>query len=219
MTLVEPFVDIPALSSFLESIDSYHVDLIFTPQVALKGGTLPLYHYTDLNGLIGIVEKHDLWLTHSRYSNDDEEMTHGFSIVMATIKRAVSSAAYDLQYLEILENLISVPEGVYICCFCEKDNLLSQWRGYGANGIGVNLQFAPDKFADIAGPDNPHGLLRFWKVFYRPGIQADIIESAVSHYSPARNPGRSVHRACPLGSGRGPILYSHFQECGLRGGE
>ena len=192
MPLAEPFVDIPALSMFLESIGSYHIDLVFTPQSMLKGGTLLLYHYTDLNGLIGIVEKHDLWMTHSRYSNDDEEMTHGLSVVKGALESAKAAGVHDPVYLQTLTALTSEPEGVYICCFCEKDNLLSQWRGYAANGTGVSMQFAPKAFADVAGPDNRHGLLRFWKVFYNPGTQRDIINTAIAHYAPAANPGQAL---------------------------
>jgi len=58
VALTEPFVDIPALSAFLESIGSHHADLIYVPQNMLRSGTLALYHYTDLSGLVGIVEKH-----------------------------------------------------------------------------------------------------------------------------------------------------------------
>src|SRR6266852_7236590 len=192
MALTEPFVDIPALSVFLESIGSHHVDLVYVPQNILKSGTLSLYHYTDLSGLIGIVEKHDLWVSHSRYSNEEEEMTHGLSVVRSALKRATESGKHDGVYLQTLTKLTEEPEGVYICCFCEKDNLLSQWRGYGANGTGVSLQFAPKDFADVAGPDNTQGLLRFWKVFYQPQTQNDIVDQAVAHYAPRINIGQSV---------------------------
>jgi hypothetical protein len=193
MTTAEPFVDIPALSSFLISIGSYHMDLILTPQNNLNQGSLQLYHYTDLAGLLGILQNHDLWLTHSQYSNDAEEMVHGTTVARNVIEIALTTKAYDAAYLHELSQLTSKPEGVYICCFCEKDNLLSQWRGYGANGAGVSLQFAPKQFADVSGPDNAHGLLRFWKVFYNVATQTDIIERALAHYAPGNlvNAGES----------------------------
>jgi len=190
----EPFVDIPALSFFLESIGSHHLDLILKPQSMLKQGALLLYHYTDLIGILGIVRKHDLWLTHSLYSNDAEEMVHGTKVAKKVIDQALLNPTHDPIYLQELARLTSKPEGVYICCFCEKDNLLSQWRGYGANGSGVSLQFAPNEFSVVSGPDNAHGLLRFWKVFYDPGTQEDIILQAIEHYSPNN----------PLNSGQSP---------------
>lgn len=191
MGLTEPFVDIPALSVFLESIGSHHIDLVYAPQSNLKRGALSLYHYTDLSGLVGIVERHDLWVSHSRYANDDEEVTHGLSIVCNALKRATESGQHDAVFLQTLTKLTEEPEGAYICCFCEKDNLLSQWRGYGANGSGVSLQFAAKEFADVAGPDNPHGLLRFWKVFYHPQTQNDIVDQTIAYYAPANNNGQA----------------------------
>jgi hypothetical protein len=46
MALTEPFVNIPALSNFLESIGSHHVDLIYAPQKYVekrRAVALPLY--------------------------------------------------------------------------------------------------------------------------------------------------------------------------------
>ena len=34
-------------------------------------GGSPAHHYTSLEGLTGIVEKDDLWLTNALYSNDE----------------------------------------------------------------------------------------------------------------------------------------------------
>src|SRR5687767_13984585 len=125
-------LDIDALRSFLRSIGSkVGPDLIQHPGKEL-------YHYTDLGGLIGILENGDLWLSHSRYCNDEEEMAHGQRVVSAAITDALARAGADAvqtQYLQELRSIIDQPanEGVYICCFCQRDNLLSQWRGYGAN--------------------------------------------------------------------------------------
>jgi hypothetical protein len=184
MNLSETTVDITSLSTFLEPIGSHHIDLIFSPQTKLKEGALLLYHYTKLSGLVGIVKHHDLWLTHSRYSNDAEEIIHGTAIARKVIDDYLATKRLHPLYLQELARLTSKEEGVYICCFCERDNLLSQWRGYAANGIGVSLQFAPSEFAAVSGPDNVHGLLRFWKIFYNPLTQADIICRAIEYYAP-----------------------------------
>jgi hypothetical protein len=172
-------IDIPALNKFLESVGSYTVDLIFSP-----GGLQALYHYTDLKGMQGIVDNHDLWLTNSRYSNDDEESTHGYEIVREIIKEELAKPNNPerTDYLNELSRIFTTPpaEGVYICCFCEKDNLLSQWRSYGANGTGVSISFNPTGFSYITGADSPpSGLVRLWKVFYDRNIQQSIVRSAI----------------------------------------
>lgn len=172
-------LDFAVLTSFLESVKSYPEDLIYGPT---KGQSL--YHYTDFSGLQGILQNDDLWLTHSRYLNDDEEITHGYRIVREVIESTRKAAPERAQFLDALYELVKEPteEGVYICSFCLDDNRLSQWRGYSANGMGVSLQFNPHGFDYVTGPDSPkYGLVRLWKVFYEQSKQTEIIEHAIGH--------------------------------------
>jgi hypothetical protein len=147
-----------------------------------------VYHYTDLGGLCGILSKNDLWLTHARYSNDEEEMIHGYRAAQGVLTELGPLAQNDpdrAAYLTRLGELLKRPtkEGVYICCFCLKDNLLSQWRAYGANGTGVSIQLNSGDFANVTGPDSPFqlqgGLMRLWKVNYDPARQHDIVRKAI----------------------------------------
>ena len=175
-------INVDALNDFLEYVGSYTRDLIYNP-----GDLTAIYHYTDLNGLRGIVDNHDLWLTHSRFSNDDEELTHGFQIVKKVIEEELAGDI-DRRRKEYLGNVIAIfelpkAEGVYICCFCEEDNLLSQWRSYGANGTGVSLSFDPARFDYITGPDSPpSGLVRLWQVFYDMDVQSNIVKNAINYH-------------------------------------
>jgi Protein of unknown function (DUF2971) len=175
-------IDTAALNEFLNFEDSYTVDLIYNP-----GDLTAIYHYTDLNGLKGIVDNHDLWLTHSRYSNDDEELTHGFQIVQRVIQEELAKETDPGREdcLKQISRMFETPkrEGIYICCFCAKGNLLSQWWSYGANGTGVSLSFDPARFDYITGPDSPpSGLIRLWKVFYQEMEQCKIVRDAISFY-------------------------------------
>jgi Protein of unknown function (DUF2971) len=176
-----PNVDIEALNAFLEHINSAVPDLIYGPQ-----DDQPLFHYTDLGGLQGIVENDDLWLTHSKYSNDNEEMSHGYGVAEEFIEEESRNKANEparIEYLnEISELLVQkpMPEGIYICCFCKRDDLLSQWRSYGANGTGVSIQFDPQGFAHVIRPDSrDRGLIWLWKVSYKRKKQRDILQKAM----------------------------------------
>jgi hypothetical protein len=176
---IQGLIEMASLRAFLESIGS-----AVGPELILSPGK-DLFHYTDLNGLLGIIQNGDLWLTHSRYSNDEEEMAHGQRVAQEAVVDALKQAAGDqprTEYVQQLKTLIDEPssEGVYICCFCQKDNLLSQWRGYGANGAGVSVQFDSTVFSDWTGADCQHGLMRFWKVFYKPETQRRIIDAAIN---------------------------------------
>jgi hypothetical protein len=173
-----PELDVEDLREFLNSIRSFA-----GPELILESRSVSrLYHYTDLAGLNGILSTNDLWLTHLQFSNDDEEMTHGQNIVAQILKtRKEQADPAQATYLEMIQKILEEPlaGGVYICCFCEKDNLLSQWRGYAANGTGVSIELAHQNFDFLTGPDCPHGLLRLWKVFYREDQQRNIISKAL----------------------------------------
>jgi hypothetical protein len=161
------------LKPFLMSVGSYQQDLIF-------GVKERLFHYTDLGGFQGIISGHDLWLTHLRYSNDEEEMLHGHRIVNEVLTDEINASATPDQrtFLEAVKQKLTQQVDVYICCFCLEDNLLSQWRAYGANGTGVSIGIDPTEFASLTGPDSPPGgLLRVWKVFYKEDLQKNIIKA------------------------------------------
>lgn len=68
--------DIEVLTQFLNSLESYSQDLV----QHLRSGQ-KLCHYTSIEGAIGILTGNDLWLTNSRYSNDDEELEYGHRLV------------------------------------------------------------------------------------------------------------------------------------------
>ncbi len=110
------YLDVPSLEQFLERVRSYTPDLIFT-----RGVVERIHHYTDLGGLAGIVGSQDLWLTHARFSNDDEEMTHGYGVVRSVIEQRLAGnpAPGEKALLEELQRLLADPEAeaVYICCF------------------------------------------------------------------------------------------------------
>jgi len=172
-------INIPILNRFLDRVGTRAPDLIDYP-----GDLKSIYHYTDLSGLLGIIENHDLWLTNSRYSNDDEELTHGYRVAVDLIDQqlGVQGTRSRKQFLRIVREMLSepTPEGVYICCFCQAGDLLSQWRGYAANGAGVCIGFDPQGFSYVTGSDSPpRGLIRLWTVFYKVEDQKEIVNEAL----------------------------------------
>jgi hypothetical protein len=183
-------------------------------QYLVQDFTGGLFHYTDLNALINIVTTHDLWLTNSRYSNDENELNHGYKIASEVIieKRNKSvKNTFKRKYLDHVEDFLKQPpQGVYICCFCGEDNLLSQWRSYGENGTGVSIGFNPGGFTRFTGPDlspEQFGLMRLWKVYYDDVTKKNIIQQALElmpdlHYNEsedfiARRAADAIHFFLP----------------------
>lgn len=99
-------IDMEALKSFLYSIGSY-VDaaLILSPDK-------DLFHYTTLDGFLSILKNGDLWLTDSRYCNDEEELVHGHRVAMKVVEEELGLAAADpirKAFLERVRELVIKP--------------------------------------------------------------------------------------------------------------
>ncbi len=76
-------------------------------------------HYTSLNSVFAILDGDSFWASNVRFSNDEME------------ERMLN-----------LDNLSDRDD--YIICFCTKNDMLSQWRGYCHNGgaaIKLNLDY------------------------------------------------------------------------------
>src|SRR3954471_7489320 len=108
-----PSAGIDRLASFLASIGSFSEDLILFFQV-----NETLFHYTTLEGLLGILESNDLRLTNTRFCNDDAEMTHGLDLTRKVI--ATERQKADPKRIEYLDDLGRYFDGavdpVYISC-------------------------------------------------------------------------------------------------------
>jgi hypothetical protein len=174
-------MDLPALTGFLNSLESYSHDLV----QELRGG-VKLCHYTTLDGALGIIQGGDLWLSHLRFSNDDEEFLYGLRLVCEELAAVAIAAAADTERVArihavqaLIEKQLEQP--IYICCFCEHDNLLSQWRGYADNGGGVSIEFDAEGFRQYSGEDSPFGLTRLWRVVYKDASQRNVVRKALDY--------------------------------------
>lgn len=143
-----------------------------------------LFHYTNANGLIGIIEKGDIWGTAYYCTNDESELTAGKGILEPLFRstthklietndpravtfnqRGVDIREYADQFEKTIAAMALSSLVAYITCFCKPTGqedflhgLLSQWRGYGIDG-GYALQFSRKKLlAAIASSNKTDGL-------------------------------------------------------------
>jgi len=119
-----------------------------------------LTHYTTQVGAKGIVESSTLWSTHARYLNDEKELRYvaeplgiawervraGKKHLRVNTRRALNELGMAL-VTGVGRQTPSRADNVYVTCFCEDPDLLSQWRGYGGSGgPAYALTFNPDDF-------------------------------------------------------------------------
>ncbi|MCV3771439.1 DUF2971 domain-containing protein [Enterobacter sp. RD4-1-1] len=111
---------------------------------------MSIFHYTDLNGLKGILDNNSLWATNIRFLNDENESVHGCLCFKNTIEHLNEDIVSEREKI-VLRGAIDLYMGedvyfskymknVYSISFCRSNDKLSQWRGYG-NMQGVCLEF------------------------------------------------------------------------------
>lgn len=104
---------------------------------------MKIYHYTDLNGLKGIIESGSLWATHFSFLNDSNELIHGMNCLENALQYLRDD--FNPKTLTFIEQALTHfrmhrAAHVYNLSFCLEPDLLSQWRGYGSSQ-GVCLEF------------------------------------------------------------------------------
>ena len=100
-----------------------------------------LYHYTTAEGLHGLVKSRTVWATDIRYLNDPFEFLYGVDVWDGFKKE--NPHTYDdlLDQVEAKWKVQSRLREIYVMCFCQVDDLLSQWRSYSESGGGYCIGF------------------------------------------------------------------------------
>jgi len=99
-----------------------------------KEPTLPLCHYTSGDGLLGIVRSGVLLGFNFSFMNDRSELMYGLDLlrdVLEARQKRSGGRLEDAYIALLLTSAVPTDIDVYLTCFCEKRDLLSQWRGYG----------------------------------------------------------------------------------------
>jgi len=142
----------------------------------------PLYHYTSLDGLMGIVESGYMWASNPLYLNDSTELLLAQSQMMESIKVKLNSssvAQVDKTILDQFHYWLSLGninmKSLFVSSFSEKGNVLSQWRGYTPKNKGISFCFSPFDIFTLASSQN----YRLLKCVYDETDQKKIVEDAI----------------------------------------
>ncbi len=151
----------PVLAAELESFAEWWSAKLKEGEVR-EAITQPLYHYTTLQGLRGIVESERLWFTDFRHLNDPMELTHGIGIALREIERhefGRHREVRSIQYVvrDTLEHRLTENFGFYLTSLTFAGDETGQWRDYASNGEGFCIGIDPALFrlteAIAANPD------------------------------------------------------------------
>lgn len=149
-----------------------------------------LYHYCDSTGLLGILKDQKLWATHTFYLNDTTEINYTHELIEDIYRELIDNAPYidgnneyndhQLSYRGLLHRLSyktmrpKPNNDIFVICFCEQKDLLSQWRGYGNKGSGYAVGFETDKLKIIDSD------FRLYKILYCEKKQKEILRAMIN---------------------------------------
>jgi hypothetical protein len=127
-----------------------------------------LFHFSDSQGLMGILTSHKVWASNADFLNDSSEPSYALEI----IKRAFEEVTSKLHSGSTIERALAgfwksamkeyetLGPHIYIFCLSEHDDLLSQWRSYGAYGAGYAMAFDGPELNDLLKASEGQYLLR-----------------------------------------------------------
>ncbi len=112
-----------------------------------------LYHYTTVDGLVGILGSKVLWATSIRHLNDSSEFRYTVALARyETLQMPWGASGSYAAFLEPFhDTLAGMEDGtVYVASFSAVPDLLSQWRAYGQPGLGVAIGFRTEDLEHLA---------------------------------------------------------------------
>ena len=103
-----------------------------------------LYHYTSMDGLLGIAASGTIWASDNRYLNDRTEATHFRDLLRVRIQERI--AALDVSQRTSFEEILAAMKTArrfeaFVTSFSEDGDSLSQWRAYCPAGVGFSIGF------------------------------------------------------------------------------
>ncbi|NQY26658.1 MAG: DUF2971 domain-containing protein [Piscirickettsiaceae bacterium] len=137
-----------------------------------------LYHYTNLQGLTGIISNQNIWASHCEYLNDASEFKHAFN----SIKNIAEGIYMEDEYLSVFAfHMRQAIDRIgnhdsYITSFSTNPDSLSQWRGYNSAGQGVCIGFNQEIIEEYC-KENQHSLI---KCLYLHNEQEKIIINIIN---------------------------------------
>ena len=103
-----------------------------------------IFHYTDFQGLIGILKNQSLFATNINFLNDTKEFNHGIELLESIFNSQITNEETEGIFNHLRSDVKTIYSlDRYVTCFSKNGDLLSQWRSYGNQGNGIAIGFEP----------------------------------------------------------------------------
>jgi len=160
---------------------------------------MELWHYTNAEGLIGILQTGQIWSTQVACVNDALEQRYFGNLVHEAVKarRAQNTDTTIAVMLRVADEALANRDfssaGHFVTCFSEVEDDLGQWRGYGGGECGYAIGFRSQGILDAANArqnslllpmnyaDKTHAFLvsdviRMAENYFRAGLSRGIFD-------------------------------------------
>lgn len=139
-----------------------------------------VYHYCSLEGFLSIIQNASLWMSDISKSNDCLESIYIRNKIKNRIKCELGGDSENFHAWERGYRISGEPGDStirYVACFSEKEDCLSQWRGYADDGKGISIGFCKKKLESLH--EKMHHQLSFSKVIYDENQQEKYVNKVV----------------------------------------
>lgn len=146
-----------------------------------------IYHYTTQTGMLGIIREGEMWATQVHFLNDRNEINLTFKLLNKKLTAYMnnSTCQTNKSVLTKIRKLLHKIDQGHICVasFCEKGDLLSQWRGYGNLGKGYSIGFDLKRLNLLARKNS----FVIWPCIYEETLQNELVEYLVESWCKSLN--------------------------------
>lgn len=131
-----------------------------------------------------------MWATNYRFLNDASEIAYAMALFESIVRERLSETRSEVVKEFLKRTLVTVNafDGMfdcYVACFCEKDDLLPQWRAYAASGGGFAVGFRSKEIGMRANLEKPGQDFFLRKVEYDEPAQrqllAEVLDLTAGH--------------------------------------
>jgi hypothetical protein len=127
---------------------------------------------------MGILQSRHIWASEARAATDTSEISYGERIIRETLEAVIPNAPQDLRRglsaFTLVVDEVSRHQRIFVASFCEKGDLLEQWRAYTLNGYCI--RFAGNVLEEVA-----NWLLT--RVIYDPAKQREIVQKTLTAHT------------------------------------
>ena len=122
-----------------------------------------LYHYTNVDGALGLLNSRNVWAGHIDFTNDFLELKYSRKRIFEIFKKEDDKGDEDFWKPHLNEEKLKQVWGgveAFIFSLCADGKKASQWRTYGAQGHGLAIGFDTRGLPEFFSEDVSIALLK-----------------------------------------------------------